>query len=99
MLVQNVTSADDNGKKPYSCWGLFKAFCKGHGEKGCGAAGFKCKGHWVGFKVFNPFLLSFRSSCPACDILDNQSIAFIFMCRSKLHLCLGGLTCSAGKSS
>ncbi|BDA46172.1 hypothetical protein COCOBI_08-2640 [Coccomyxa sp. Obi] len=46
----NVTSADDNGTKPYSCWGLFKAFCKGHGEKGCGAAGFKCKGHWVGFK-------------------------------------------------
>ena len=51
VVLQNVTSADDNGEKPYSCWGLFKVFCKGHSEKGCGAAGFKCKGHWVGFKV------------------------------------------------
>ena len=54
--MQNVTAADDNGKGVYSCWGFFKAFCKGKGEveekKIAGAAGFKCKGHFVGVKVW-----------------------------------------------
>ena len=31
--------------------GVPAAFCKGHGEKGCGAGGFVCKGHFVGAKV------------------------------------------------
>jgi hypothetical protein len=50
-----VTAEDDNGKGVYSCWGMFKAFCKGKGEFDdtfvAGAAGFKCKGHFVGVKV------------------------------------------------
>lgn len=48
---QNVTASEDNGKGIYSCWGQFKAFCKGSGEKSCGAAGFKCMGHFVGIKA------------------------------------------------
>ncbi|CAL5227602.1 g10604 [Coccomyxa viridis] len=47
---KNVTSSEDNGKKPYSCWGFFTAFCKGHSKKACGAGGFVCKGHFVGAK-------------------------------------------------
>lgn len=65
-LTQNVTEVDDNGSKPYSCWGHFRAFCKGHGEKGCGAAGFKCDGHWVGFKVLILFSCSILAGKHQC---------------------------------
>ena len=77
--LQNVTAMDDNGKGVYSCWGLFKAFCKGKGEYDgtfvAGAAGFKCKGHFVGVKVGHscvPFACAVhcaeRASPPAASL-------------------------------
>ena len=78
-----MTAADDNGKGVYSCWGFFKAFCKGKGEvdgtKIAGAAGFKCKGHFVGVKV-GPASATFCSWQSG-----THSLACAHLTRSKAH--------------